>query len=304
MTHPSAGSCGSSPLSRGICARRRPHRVSNWIIPALAGNTSRVYGLAAGAADHPRSRGEYCCRMISSSTRNGSSPLSRGILGGVRRQSRSPRIIPALAGNTDSMAVAMWEQEDHPRSRGEYRRYATSAPRRGGSSPLSRGILSIPSDLPPVVRIIPALAGNTMGVVLEVVGDQDHPRSRGEYVWPEVRNLDYSGSSPLSRGIRRCGLCCGVCGGIIPALAGNTLSWAFSRLRGGDHPRSRGEYPIRIAGLFPVPGSSPLSRGIRLSSASPQRLGRIIPALAGNTCRVQSRCWLLWDHPRSRGEYS
>ena len=112
------------------------------------------------------------------------------------------------------------------------------------------------------------------------------------------------GSSPLSRGIHGCGGVSGAQEGIIPALAGNTRC---SRARGrgpADHPRSRGEYnPAKCAPLR-APGSSPLSRGIRRPASAAASVGRIIPALAGNTRPSPARGPLRWDHPRSRGEYN
>ena len=72
------------------------------------------------------------------------------------------------------------------------------------------------------VRIIPALAGNTLVIPANQTSNKDHPRSRGEYMRSDHGERVVAGSSPLSRGIpgphrtvddgRR----------IIPALAGNT----------------------------------------------------------------------------------
>ena len=71
--------------------------------------------------------------------------------------------------------------------------------------------------------------------------------------------------------------------GIIPALAGNTIStpgWIRTR---SDHPRSRGEYARGAFHRPPQLGSSPLSRGIRGVDTDTAYQVRIIPALAGNT---------------------
>ena len=90
--------------------------------------------------------------------------------------------------------------------------------------------------------IIPALAGNTSLHLITDKVPEDHPRSRGEYFLYILDNSVFWGSSPLSRGIRSWPV--GVCGrsGIIPALAGNTLSSWPPRSCSWDHPRSRGEY--------------------------------------------------------------
>ena len=52
---------------------------------------------------------------------------------------------------------------------------------------------------------------------------KDHPRSRGEYRPKMIQSGIYTGSSPLSRGIRPRPACMTSPGRIIPALAGNTL---------------------------------------------------------------------------------
>ena len=91
---------------------------------------------------------------------------------------------------------------DHPRSRGEYPAMLAGDVLRQGSSPLSRGIPTSRSLLGPLLRIIPALAGNTPSRMAFHRSGRDHPRSRGEY-W---------GAALVEQVVRR----------IIPALAGNT----------------------------------------------------------------------------------
>ena len=50
----------------------------------------------------------------------GSSPLARGLRGGVLDGARPVGIIPARAGFTPPMGVSGRERGDHPRSRGVY----------------------------------------------------------------------------------------------------------------------------------------------------------------------------------------
>ena len=172
-----------------------------------------------------------------------------------------------------------------------------------GSSPLSRGILTGLPRPSHGRRIIPALAGNTPPEFPRNRSGSDHPRSRGEYDASKQRRSRLVGSSPLSRGIRRGRGHLAMHGGIIPALAGNTVRSMESCCWSGDHPRSRGEYsqpPTRSSSPL---GSSPLSRGIPGTAAQTELQTRIIPALAGNTLSgVIVRCPGS-DHPRSRGEY-
>ena len=155
------GFTGSSPLSRGIHQHPQGQRLVRRIIPALAGNTTGRGRIFAKPWDHPRSRGEYSWN-------------------GVVCHDPS-RIIPALAGNTGRIRTAVPRCRDHPRSRGEYATRTSRATPSIGSSPLSRGILTIHIDGDPVLRIIPALAGNTRTMGCREKNPWDHPRSRGEY---------------------------------------------------------------------------------------------------------------------------
>ena len=212
------------------------------IIPALAGNTvagerGRVFG-----PDHPRSRGEYPHDPAMVGGRLGSSPLSRGIRLIDTFIGVECGIIPALAGNTSWCDADRRTSWDHPRSRGEYVTDISEKAVTKGSSPLSRGIPPAPHPAILRVRIIPALAGNTVICTSGAASHWDHPRSRGEYGGFYFRTRTGLGSSPLSRGIhhrhernqpRR---------GIIPALAGNTTGWKVRDNARKDHPRSRGEY--------------------------------------------------------------
>ena len=153
----------------------------------------------------------------------GSSPLSRGILIVMHPIEEPERIIPALAGNTHYRRSFPVLSTDHPRSRGEYGSVAVSHADPSGSSPLSRGIHERWWEQNGQGGIIPALAGNTAHAPPRARHRRDHPRSRGEYPALRGRVPRIQGSSPLSRGIRE-GSAQDLCrGGIIPALAGNTL---------------------------------------------------------------------------------
>ena len=70
-----------------------------------------------------------------------------------------------------------------------------------------------------------------------------------------------------------------------------------------DHPRSRGVYDTPSQSTKAMPGSSPLARGLPVSTKATIRLRRIIPARAGFTLRLAGFVLRLWDHPRSRGVY-
>ena len=197
----------------------------------------------------------------------GSSPLSRGIRVPVWKPTFSVRIIPALAGNTGCQNSRGAHRRDHPRSRGEYSPNSAPSGTNSGSSPLSRGIPASARSLFVLIRIIPALAGNTGPGITKVPGVRDHPRSRGEYCTYTTINGVLFGSSPLSRGIQPFTKNDSYTFRIIPALAGNTLPKVSAFKTNRDHPRSRGEYLCAKSQGIYSRGSSPLSRGIRLFRA-------------------------------------
>ena len=192
---------GSSPLSRGILSRVTSSRIHSGIIPALAGNTNRLFAWLRASGDHPRSRGEYPTGNPGNRSPVGSSPLSRGILVPRWRLALRRGIIPALAGNTACLAAGARASADHPRSRGEYSNWFISRLKLRGSSPLSRGILRVLGVRFVQMGIIPALAGNTRPPRIMPRPMRDHPRSRGEYRVETTTSHADTGSSPLSRGI-------------------------------------------------------------------------------------------------------
>ena len=74
-------------------------------------------------------------------------------------------------------------------------------------------------------------------------------------------------------------------------------------MRGGAHPRSRGEHSIYASPAQPYRGSSPLARGTRLRLRGFQVPPGLIPARAGNTRTALTFWWWMRAHPRSRGEH-
>ena len=132
---------GSSPLARGLRARRRPEepargdhprsrgvynleqaamRAEERIIPARAGFTRLPRRPRILNQDHPRSRGVYCIGSLWIIVWRGSSPLARGLRGGRLGLARNRGIIPARAGFTSSLFSSCRCHRDHPRSRGVY----------------------------------------------------------------------------------------------------------------------------------------------------------------------------------------
>ena len=172
---------GSSPLARGLLVFEPVRHQYRRIIPARAGFTAGGPVLVGGHGDHPRSRGVYRATEAAISLREGSSPLARGLRGGVIGGGVEQRIIPARAGFTRRRRWWRSWPWDHPRSRGVYPTIWRRRPAGPGSSPLARGLPGGGDGGGHGHGIIPARAGFTLQ---SGAGDrlaQDHPRSRGVY---------------------------------------------------------------------------------------------------------------------------
>ena len=190
----------------------------------------------------------------------------------------------------------------HPRSRGENIAPVSGALFNCGSSPLTRGKRRRSPPSAQLSRLIPAHAGKTASASLIVPSTSAHPRSRGENLWSRGRIRLPMGSSPLTRGKRpdRRGHLLFL--RLIPAHAGKTSECALNYTLTRAHPRSRGENRTRPTHICAWRGSSPLTRGKRMSRSTSSRMRGLIPAHAGKT--PARRRWPgPWRaHPRSRGE--
>ena len=91
---------------------------------------------------------------------------------------------------------------------------------------------------------------------------------------------------------------------ISPAHAGNTTSYSFCCQGMGDQPRTCGEYDRHVVPGLSTLGSAPHMRGIPSQAVLWLREPRISPAHAGNTRKVYSVDFTIWDQPRTCGEYS
>ena len=111
----------------------------------------------------------------------GSSPHTRGALKGSVGKATLEGIIPAYAGSTRMLSPGGVFSADHPRIRGEHHAKAFEAWNVQGSSPHTRGALSVPQRPPALDGIIPAYAGSTDAAAVAIEAPPDHPRIRGEH---------------------------------------------------------------------------------------------------------------------------
>ena len=129
---------------------------------------------------HPRSRGENAAGVARRIASRGSSPLTRGKPRLAAYVGDVPGLIPAHAGKTVSAGECDEREGAHPRSRGENGCTSRVCLSHTGSSPLTRGKLSISGHTCVVPRLIPAHAGKTTVPEATHAVSPAHPRSRGE----------------------------------------------------------------------------------------------------------------------------
>ena len=169
-------------------------------------------------------RGEYTHETRASVTELGSPPLARGILYYFIKNIKRIGITPACAGNTPGVCRATEPSRDHPRLRGEYQFRFPRFWWCKGSPPLARGIPPIDPHRTKDGRITPACAGNTVFFFISAIGEEDHPRLRGEYSRKCPTNHILRGSPPLARGIPIKAKITRSSSRITPACAGNTAN--------------------------------------------------------------------------------
>ena len=138
------GPYGSSPLARGLHRLGDDEDDALRIIPARAGFTRPSSSGVISAWDHPRSRGVYPHTAVQAALSAGSSPLARGLPRPHVLDAAIAGIIPARAGFTRSAGRGSGARRDHPRSRGVYRFLYADTDSMHGSSPLARGLPTVP----------------------------------------------------------------------------------------------------------------------------------------------------------------
>ena len=156
---------------------------------------------------------------------SGSSPRLRGTPPRGTRVSRTLRFIPASAGNTRPVAGWAVARTVHPRVCGEHSQLFYDFQSNNGSSPRLRGTHGFSFQDSPMMRFIPASAGNTPFGVIEVWLNAVHPRVCGEHGCTARVAPGGAGSSPRLRGTPARARTPRPRGRFIPASAGNTCQY-------------------------------------------------------------------------------
>ena len=171
-----------------------------------------------------------------------------------------------------------------------------------GSPPRVRGKVQIGSSISSDTRITPACAGKSFSHKNFPLSLKDHPRVCGEKAAAAQLRLLGRGSPPRVRGKARCDIE-GLEGRrITPACAGKRPTTTRTRRSWRDHPRVRGEKPMRSALSVKFLGSPPRARGKGRRRSARQRRAGITPACAGKRDGSRLSIFDGGDHPRVRGE--
>ena len=192
---------GSSPRVRGMLEEPARRHRRDGIIPACAGNASRVETLWSNRPDHPRVCGECGYFSDDGVKEVGSSPRVRGMRWSCRTALAHGGIIPACAGNAVVVPASDAPTRDHPRVCGECLPVPSDITPFDGSSPRVRGMLRSADQHGRRRRIIPACAGNAQSLGRSRWARRDHPRVCGECDARVAVNVTQHGSSPRVRGM-------------------------------------------------------------------------------------------------------
>ena len=235
-------------------------------------------------AVHPRVCGEHALKCQADLIVYRSIPACAGNTSeDFLDDSPNPGPSPRVRGTPPGRASAVWWWPVHPRVCGEH--------------------AVAPVDPVPLIRSIPACAGNTnrpvqardaaLGPSPRVRGTPPnrlgspsarpvHPRVCGEHLHPLPQCPQVGGPSPRVRGTRT-------------ARAGPPMSAAV-------HPRVCGEHPEKVFASAPMFGPSPRVRGTLPAGGLSCRARRSIPACAGNTRLVGfAESMFHGPSPRVRG---
>ena len=286
---------------RGKQRQRTARRERTRIIPARAGQTALLKAPTSAVPDHPRACGANHRQGDMPVFAIGSSPRVRGKRRESQRMIQRTRIIPARAGQTPPRPCRQGSRTDHPRACGANSFRSSSHGLLSGSSPRVRGKRYGGTQEEMKRRIIPARAGQTAMPRSHPLPSSDHPRACGANPSAVTFASARFGSSPRVRGKpgrirwrkldRR----------IIPARAGQTSRFARSSVQKPDHPRACGANFADDQAKVCFDGSSPRVRGKLFQAADSARVGRIIPARAGQTQRWSPLPPDGPDHPRACG---
>ena len=246
--------------------------------------------------------GENAHRSVCAFGYFGSSPRVRGKPAWATRAGVHSGLIPACAGKTIKTPTVTKLCRAHPRVCGENYDKVKAEFFAEGSSPRVRGKQPAGRQPPPGLGLITACAGKTRYGMDSQPLKRAHPRVCGENSFGLLAVAGVVGSSPRVRGkLIRTSCCCGR-GGLIPACAGKTSSYAQTASGTRAHPRVCGENLESQSDKVHDAGSSPRVRGKHRDFRRCSDAERLIPACAGKTELWERANIRSGAHPRVCGE--
>ena len=156
----------------------------------------------------------------------------------------------------------------------------------------------------PMVRFIPACAGNTLTGSKPFVMISVHPRVCGEHTRGKFGDATTVGSSPRVRGTRRSQRPHRQPGPVHPRVCGeHAFARPALRIQTRFIPACAGNTFAYVGSGWDWCGSSPRVRGTREFSTLDCETDRFIPACAGNTTTGRPLSCRSTVHPRVCGEH-
>ena len=277
---------GLSPRLRGNVENVSGGYVTLRSIPALAGERNRAEPPKSSSEVYPRACGGTSRRSNTLWWTQGLSPRLRGNGGDLPIRSEFTGSIPALAGERKIIEMAREAGWVYPRACG-----GTSVKRRitlvvVGLSPRLRGNDLSRSFTRDGTGSIPALAGERICGKLRIPGNRVYPRACGGTSSRMGFFSTRVGLSPRLRGNESHRGIMSVCGGSIPALAGERPSSKFAPLCQRVYPRACGGTTRRDRDHKAARGLSPRLRGNAFARRRASRIGWVYPRACGGT---------IWD---------
>ena len=296
------GEQGPPPRARGRPDPRSRAAGRRGTTPAGAGTTTRAPRTVGRGWDHPRGRGDDVASRCTASTLPGPPPRARGRRSASRGGGCHTGTTPAGAGTTPRPAARRRPARDHPRGRGDDSLSSGHSPAPEGPPPRARGRRTATAGSCPGVGTTPAGAGTTRVSSTGSKPAWDHPRGRGDDPGRRVADCGPEGPPPRARGRPAGPARPGPDRGTTPAGAGTTTLRPARRTTTGDHPRGRGDDPLRVGRRAGGEGPPPRARGRRMQDRNGDRRSGTTPAGAGTTRRRAGRERGAGDHPRGRGD--